>query len=294
MQSAASLQHDGRDARVHQRPKRRRQVVVRQGENPGAGGGEVARRRGRTPRRARYSTIMTGPASSVESTRADGGVRSRRSKITRVSGRSPVRAAGRQQRIVGEDRARIRHAIASTSARWRWMRRSAAGPVSRVRTPGCPRRPSRLTAAFKRDMRTAQADVGQEYGVLPRGGGLLHAHDCLDAAAPAGAAGRRRSRAGWVGIATTARRIPARLTSGAQGPVLPVWEQGSSVQYKVAPRARSPASSRAIDFGVGAAGDSMRAPSDDHSIGAHHQRADHRIRAGPPTAALRKRQGFAH
>ena len=47
-----------------------------------------ATRSGAAAQRARCVTIMTGPASSVESTRAVGGVRSRRSKMTRVSGRS--------------------------------------------------------------------------------------------------------------------------------------------------------------------------------------------------------------
>src|SRR5579871_5083397 len=42
-------------------------------------------------------------------------------------------------------------------------------------------------------------------------------------------------------MATTTRRTPASISAGAHGGVLPKCEQGSSVRYAVAPRARLPA-----------------------------------------------------
>ncbi len=55
--------------------------------------------------------------------------------------------------------------------------------------------------------------------------------------------------------AITARRIPASTTRGAQGPVRPTCEQGSSVQYNVAPCARAPASAKRVNLCVRPASD---------------------------------------
>ena len=45
--------------------------------------------------------------------------------------------------------------------------------------------------------------------------------------------------------ATTTRAMPDATIGRTHGPVRPVWQQGSSVTYMVAPRARSPATRRA-------------------------------------------------
>ena len=92
---------------------------------------------------------MTGPSSSVERTRAVGGVRRRRSKTTRTSGRSRKApravSAGSSTRIV-----LLPTAIASTSARTRCAWRFDSSEVSGVRRPGADAiRPSRLVAAFR-------------------------------------------------------------------------------------------------------------------------------------------------
>ena len=111
---------------------------------------------------------MTGPASSVESIRADGGVRSRRSKTTRVSGRSRYAPRAVSSGIVGSSVPEP-IAMASTSARSRWTRRLAAAPVSGVRDARRRRDravdadapPSRSRTAAAREM------IGQE---RPRSG----------------------------------------------------------------------------------------------------------------------------
>ena len=102
-------------------------------------------------------TMMTGPASRVESTRAAGGVRSRRSKIDARQRPLAVGAARRQQRIVGENRCRRRR----RSRRPRRARAARAGwppPTSaRVRRPGASAmQPSRLDRRLQ-DRRTAAA-----------------------------------------------------------------------------------------------------------------------------------------
>ncbi len=82
--------------------------------------------------------MMTGPASGVERSRAPGGVRSSRSKITRVSGRS--RYAPREVSIGSSARiVPTPTPIASISARSRCAWRSAAAEVSRVGRPALRR-----------------------------------------------------------------------------------------------------------------------------------------------------------
>ena len=94
--------------------------------------------------------MMTGPASRVESTRAPGGVRSSRSKTTRVSGRSRYApravSSGSSARIVPDadaDRVDLGpHAAARAG--------SPHAEVSGVRRPGAAAmQPSRLIAAFR-------------------------------------------------------------------------------------------------------------------------------------------------
>ena len=93
--------------------------------------------------------MMTGPRERVESTAACAGVRSRRSKITRVSGRSRKApravSCGSSVRMVPAPTP-----MASTSARSAWACRLAAAEVSAVRRPcASARQPSRLIAAFR-------------------------------------------------------------------------------------------------------------------------------------------------
>ena len=101
-------------------------------------------------------TMMTGPASRVESTRAPGGVRSSRSKTTRVSGRSRYDAAGRQQRIVGQDRPDADADGVDLGADAAARAGSPPRTSARVRRPAlAAMQPSRLIAAFRIDERPA-------------------------------------------------------------------------------------------------------------------------------------------
>ena len=230
----APLEHE--DVRPASRPARAARLRYRRpgGARMRAPRGLERVRRGPAARRRRPAvlTIMTGPASSVESTRAVGGVRSRRSKIDAGQRAAAIGAAGRQQRDRRRARSRIRLPSASTSARCRWTRRLAAGPVSRVRSPGAAAmRPSRLSATFRITKGRPRRRFGQEdarSGAPPRRAARRPSRRCR------ARAGRRRPAPLTSGfgssIAMTARRMPASATSGAQGPVRPVWEHGSSVQ----------------------------------------------------------------
>ena len=135
--------------------------------------------------------------------------------------------------------------IASTSARMPVrVPIGGRGPVSGVRRPGAAAmRPSRLIAAFRMTngrrcahqreerLRSARAASSPQTPTVDR---------------------RRRARAGSAkprpctsgfgsSIAATTRAMPASHDRGAHGPVRPMWQHGSSVQYSVAPRARAPA-----------------------------------------------------
>ena len=239
-------------------------------------------------------TIMTGPASSVESSRADGGVRSRRSKTTRVSGRPRYAPRGVRS---GSSVSTVPDPtpMASTSARCRWTRRLAAGPVSRVRTPGAAAsRPSRLTAAFRITYGRPRRRLRQEHRVLPRRRVLLHADGDGDAAlaqvgqpaavhervgildgddrAPdAGPRHQRRARPGPAGVRARFQRAVERRAASPR------------------PRVRE-----GDHFGVRSAGHLVRAAPDDHAVVVDDQRADHGIGARPPAPALRERDRFAH
>ena len=91
-----------------------------------------------------------------------------------------------------------------------------------------------------------------------------------------------------------ARECRPSATRGAHGPVRPMWQHGSSVQYSVAPRARSPASRQREDLGVRPAGELVRAAADDHAFVVHDDGADHRVGAGASATALRERQRAGH
>ena len=141
--STTSELHAAVASRVERAPMRRRRASasrISESRRPGAG----ARRRSRRQPRRCSVTIMTGPASSVESTRAAGGVRSRRSKID--ARQRPVRGRRRAAVSSGSSASTVPDptAIASTSARSRWItpvgrrRRSAA-----CGAPAAPRRSRR-------------------------------------------------------------------------------------------------------------------------------------------------------
>ena len=115
--------------------------------------------------------MMTGPASSVESRRAPGGVRSRRSNTTRIE--RPL--AGRRSRavssgIVDEHRAEPT-AIASTSRAHRVRVPVAPAPVSCVGAPRGQRRPAvEADRRLERDERPALRMSGRRTAALSRAG----------------------------------------------------------------------------------------------------------------------------
>ncbi len=107
-------------------------------------------RRGRpaSPLARMPSRIMTGPSSSVENSRAVGGVRSRRSNTTRTSGRtrwhSRAVSSGSSTSTVSDPTA-----MASTAARSSCVLRFASRELIGVRCARAAReRASRLVAAF--------------------------------------------------------------------------------------------------------------------------------------------------
>ena len=79
--------------------------------------------------------MWTGPDSSVWSTRAVGGVRSRRSKMTLTSGRARY-TSRTVRRGSSTSTVSTPTAMASTSARNRCARRSDAGELIGVASPG--------------------------------------------------------------------------------------------------------------------------------------------------------------
>jgi len=189
---------------------------------------------------------MTGPALSVESTFASGGVRRRRSKMTRRSGRSRKMpravSSGSSASTVPTPTA-----MASTCARTQCAWRFAAADVRKVRRPDVSAiRPSRLAAAFR-------MTNGRPSRIKVKKGRLSDA----DASAPSPTStcmpcSRRKAnpRPLTIGfgssVAATTRLMPASRTRCTHGGVRPWCAHGSSVQYSVAPRARPPASSSAF------------------------------------------------
>ena len=89
----------------------------------------------RPPSLDAWSAHMTGPASRVANIRADGGVRSRRSKIARTSGRDAIHVAHGEQRVVHEQRPGRRRQ-SRLLPRATAARRRSASERSRVRCPG--------------------------------------------------------------------------------------------------------------------------------------------------------------
>ena len=96
-----------------------------------------------------------------------------------------------------------------------------------------------------------------------------------------------------IGLATTTRRTPARITASVQGGVLPWWQHGSSVTYSVAPAACSPAARRAS---ISACGPPNRAchPSPTTCAPAGDHAADHRVRFDTTRTAARQLQRPLH
>ena len=195
----------------------------------------LAQRRGcaRGPLHAvRRVRTMTGPACSVASTRAVGGVRSRRSKTTRVSGPLAKRPAAvscgssassvptptRDRVHLGAEPVRVRVGVAPRErGPHAWRGGDAAVRAQRHLQRARTGRPAVIAGQERRvqrgRLRVADADVHVD--AL-----LAQVRRCP---------GRRP--AGWGPPSPRPRaRMPASTTRAAQGPVRPVWLQGSSVQ----------------------------------------------------------------
>ena len=133
--------------------------------------------------------------------------------------------------------------IASTVPRSSCTSARAAADVIHLLVPSAAAlRPSRVAANFQmtygRPRRSRSASNAGRGGLRPRVPRLRPRRRPI-----AGALDARRPRADWGrGPRPPRRAIPAAISASEQGPVRPVWLQGSSVTTAVPPRARSPAS----------------------------------------------------
>ena len=94
--------------------------------------------------------------------------------------------------------------------------------------------------------------------------------------------------------ATTTRRTPAATSACAQGPVRPVWLQGSRVTTAVAPRARLAGPGQRVDLGVRAAGTAVEALGDGAPGGVEQDAADARVGSERYAGARRQLEGATH
>ena len=190
----------------------------------------AAARAGHASTAASVVMTTTGPSSSVPSTRAPGGVRSRVSKSTRTKGRA---RAGPRAVSRGSSTSTVSDptAMASTTARVPWACSCDRGPLRPVRRPGAAAmRPSRLNAAFRvtngrpRSFTVKNASFSR---AAPR-------RPTPTVTSMPRARSRRMpppsTRGSGSSTATTTRRTPASVMRSTQGPVRPVWQHGSSVQ----------------------------------------------------------------
>ena len=189
---------------------------------------------------------MTGPASGVESTRASGGVRRRRSKTTRVSGRSRNAPRAVSSGIVGQNRAAAdadgvhlgAHALRMAIGRRRRQRRPAAGRLGDAAVDARRRleHDERPPLAHQREERLVQRDRRARRPARRPPSRRARGETRIRGRAPRGFGSS---------TAATTRATPASTMRLTHGPVRPWWQHGSSVQYSVAPRARAPASASA-------------------------------------------------
>lgn len=84
------------------------------------------------------------------------------------------------------------------------------------------------------------------------------------------------------------------MSAWAQGPVRPVWLQGSRVTYAVPPRARSPASRRALTSACGPCGALVVTHARRLSGGVENDAPDDRVGAGGAESAGGEHDGSAH
>ena len=136
---------------------------------------------------------------------------------------------------------------AQARARHAWPSARAASPVIQRLVPsGSAVRPSRLAAAFIRTYGRPRVRRATKPGLRARASASIRpaSNRTPDAAsfAPPCAASGFGSR-----IATTTRAMPAATIASAHGGVRPVWLQGSSVTYIVAPRTFPPRSRAAAE-----------------------------------------------
>ena len=188
-----------------------------------SGCGAVAARVVTTQDRARDRGCRRGAPS--------GGMRSRRSNTTRISGRarhtSRAVSTGSSASSVPDPMP-----MAATSARTRCACRCDAAPLIVVRAPGAAATAlSRLIAILATTNGRRGHDVGHEHLVQAPRLGLADADRRPRRRDRAGRRSRGRRPRGYGScIAATTRRMPASATATAHGPVRPVWLHGSSVQ----------------------------------------------------------------
>jgi hypothetical protein len=126
--------------------------------------------------------------------------------------------------------------------------RASAEVIQRLEPSAAATRPSSVAAYFQitygRRSRTAVSQAALTAAASAASGPLT-------TSTPASARRRAPPEETGSGTAYTTRAIPASRSAWAQGPVRPVWSQGSRVTTAVPPRASSPASARACTSACG-------------------------------------------
>ena len=156
-------------------------------------------------------------------------------------------------------------------------------------------RPSRLSATLATTNARPGAAVVEVRREIALGRGRADAGDARRC--PRRAAGRSRARRPARRDRRPRRRpgsTPAAISASVHGGVLPWWSHGSSVQYAVAPRARSPAARSAATSACGPVGIRPgRALADDLAV-AREDAADGRPRRGVTARGAGERDRPAH
>ena len=225
------------------------------------------------------------PGLGCREQRAVGGVRSRRSKTTRVSGRSRYAPRAVSSGIVGQDRADADADRVDLGADAVRVAVGGAPTSARCARPGAAAiRPSRLVAAFRMTNGRPSPHQREETADSARRASLAPQPDVDRArrASRRNAKPRAAAPAGFgSSIAATTRAMPAATMRLTHGPVRPVWQHGSSVQYSVAPRAARAGFGRARALRRAARRRARWNPCPTTTpSGGHDDRADERIRAG--------------
>ena len=282
----AALEHHRGDAGIARGAQRRlleRRAVGRDGSSTRAGPRQASRAlRDRATRRLLRHDYHR-PDSSVESTRAAVGVRRRRSRITRTSGRRRKALARGQQRIVLRAACRTR----SRSHRPRPDRDGYAGRPPRrsagsARPPASATLPSALSATFI-------VTCGRPRRIRVRNGAFSRRASASSMPTVTSTPWARRipmprplTSGFGSSIASTARRMPAADDQRRAGPGAPRVAAGLERAIERRARARSPASASAMTSACGPPATGVRPASDHDAFVVHDDRADHRVRARVP------------